>query len=264
MSNKNMLIVVEGGKTEKRFFTRLSEAFHLPLDIFAFEKNIYMLYAKMKQYHFQADLRDVLLEDCHDQSLIEQLNKTFAYTYLIFDFDAHHHWKEEEDTPLEQLISRNIAQLSEMLCYFDNETDPSKGKLYVNYPMMESYRDCAAFFDDDYQYRFVKSQEISEYKSIVDARGLLKQSVQSYRANDFMQLARMNVFKLHMLSGGSWAPLAYRDYLALSAGDQILKKEEELISSERLISVLNTASFFPLDYYGNKDGFYDFVVQNNR
>ncbi len=29
--------------------------------------------------------------------------------------------------------------------YFVDETDPTIGKLYINYPMMESYRDCDEF-----------------------------------------------------------------------------------------------------------------------
>ncbi len=37
-----------------------------------------------------------------------------------------------------------------MVNYFVDETDPSIGKLYINYPMMESYRDCDTFFEEDY------------------------------------------------------------------------------------------------------------------
>ena len=34
-----------------------------------------------------------------------------------------------------------------MLDFFNDETD--QGKLFINYPMMESYRDCDAFFDEN-------------------------------------------------------------------------------------------------------------------
>lgn len=134
----NILIIVEGSKTEPNFFNRLSDVFGLKFDIYCLETNIYSLYKKMKEIDFNGDIKDVLSEIHQDKK--EMLSKKFAYTYLIFDCDAHHSRKNESRTQ-EEIVLDNLAKLSEMAKYFIDETDPSKGKLYINYPMMESYRD---------------------------------------------------------------------------------------------------------------------------
>lgn len=51
--------------------------------------------------------------------------------------------------------------------YFVDETDPSVGKLYINYPMMESYRDCDDFFDENYKSTMVSLPAILSYKKDV-------------------------------------------------------------------------------------------------
>lgn len=127
----NILIIVEGSKTEPNFFNRLSNVFGLKFDIYCLETNIYSLYKKMKEINFNGDIKDILSEIHPDKK--EMLSKKFAYTYLIFDCDAHHSRKNESRTQ-EEIVLDNLAKLSEMAKYFVDETDPSIGKLYINYP----------------------------------------------------------------------------------------------------------------------------------
>ena len=49
-----------------------------------------------------------------------------------------------------------------MIDFFNNETE--NGKLYVNYPMMESYKDCDDFFDEQYQNREVSLKTLFSHK----------------------------------------------------------------------------------------------------
>lgn len=42
----NILIVVEGQKTEPLFFKRIADVFHLDFDIYCLKTNIYTLYTK--------------------------------------------------------------------------------------------------------------------------------------------------------------------------------------------------------------------------
>lgn len=58
----NILIIVEGSKTEPNFFNRLSDVFGLKFDIYCLETNIYSLYKKMKEIDFNGDIKDVLSE----------------------------------------------------------------------------------------------------------------------------------------------------------------------------------------------------------
>ena len=83
------LIVVEGGRLEPGFFEQLKKVFGLNLDLYCLEDNIYVLYNKMKEMGFNANLKDVLKEMAKDEKRKELLSQNFAYTYLIFDFDIH-------------------------------------------------------------------------------------------------------------------------------------------------------------------------------
>ena len=58
----NILIIVEGSKTEPNLFNRLSDVFGLKFDIYCLETNIYSLYKKMKEIDFNGDIKDVLSE----------------------------------------------------------------------------------------------------------------------------------------------------------------------------------------------------------
>ena len=99
----------------------------------------------------------------------EMLRKqgSFAFTYLIFDLDLQHY-----DLAQKNNIVRGIGDVKEMLQHFCDETDPTIGKLYINYPMIESFRDCASFFDNNYKNTVVSLQDITKYKKIVSERGL--------------------------------------------------------------------------------------------
>ena len=66
---------------------------------------------------------------------LEQFEDSDAFSeiYLFFDYDI----KKQDNNNRESLEIQN-AHIQEMLCYFDDET--GNGKLYINYPMVESIR----------------------------------------------------------------------------------------------------------------------------
>ena len=66
------------------------------------------IYKKMKEMGFNSNLKDVLLELHDNQKNRELLSQSFAYTYLIFDFDPHHTEEYEKDIPLKTIVENNI------------------------------------------------------------------------------------------------------------------------------------------------------------
>ena len=251
------LIVVEGGRLEPRFFEQLKKVFGLNLDIYCLKYNIYLLYKKMKEMGFNGNLKDVLLEVHDTEEYRELLSQNFAYTYLIFDFDPHHTEEYEKDVPLETIVENNINKVREMAEYFVDETDPTIGKLYINYPMMESFKDCDSFEDDGYLTREVDLSDIKQYKEIVGRRKMANKRIDGYSKSDFTMLTRQNVKKLGKIREVVDESIDYETYIQESNQSKVLQREIEFISSLRKIAVLNTSVFFALDYYGNKDGFYD-------
>ena len=223
--------------------------------------NIYDLYNQLKDYDFNCDIKD-LLPDVGNQveGMEEILQQKFAYTYLVFDFDAHHREIGEKEMDIDTIVHNNIAKLREMANFFTNETDPGVGRLYINYPMMESYRDCSSFFDEAYCDNTVAIEDISDYKKIAGRKSMASIHIGKYTRENFSDLTKMNIYKLHKLSKNIWGVITYRDYMELSEAANVLDCQTRKVSAERKVDVLNTALFIALDYFGNRDGFYDSVV----
>lgn len=256
------LIIVEGGRLEPSFFKQMQKAFDLNFDIYCLENNIYHLYNKLKEFNFNANIKDVLLETHNTEEYRKLLSQNFAYTYLIFDFDPHHTEEYEKSIPLENIIVNNIVKVCEMAEYFIDETDPTIGKLYINYPMMESFKDCDSFNDEQYLSRMVNLNDIKRYKQIVGSRKMANRRVDSYSKNDFTQLTLQNMKKLEKICKVFPETIDYETYLHKSVQANILKCEKEFIEFQKQIAVLNSSVFLVLDYYGNKDGFFDSIINN--
>ena len=245
------------------FIERLIQVYGINAELYVFHTNIYTLYQAMKEIGFAGDVRDVLisLPNMRDQDLKTLRNTRFAYTYLVFDCEAQHRERNEKALPVDSVAEKNMNQLLEMTDYFTNETDPSVGKLYVNYPMMESYRDCDSFFEDQYQSARICIDDIKDYKKLTGQKKIANRAVKAFSEEEFASLLRMNVYKLYSMLTGVWGPPVYRDYRILSEQIKIAAHEKELISSRRCIDVLNTTLFFLADYFGNQNGFYDKIMQ---
>jgi hypothetical protein len=53
----NILVVVEGNKTEPIFLKQLNEVYDLDYTIFCLSTNIYTLYKRVKELDFECDIR---------------------------------------------------------------------------------------------------------------------------------------------------------------------------------------------------------------
>lgn len=250
----NILIIVEGAKTEPAFFKRLSNLLNQKFEIYYLGTNIYTLYTRMKEIDFNGDLKAVLTEIHPEKRAV--LSKKFAYTYLIFDCDAHHP-KKIDTRNINEIVRDNFTKLAEMAEYFVDETDPSIGKLYINYPMMESYRDCDCFFDNQYAFATIKISDISDYKNIVSKRGLCNVRIDNYTKEQFLLLSLQNIYKLNKIIFNDWAKMSYDEYLQYSTAIELLLAERNIVNSNSEMAVINTSLFLIIDYYGNKNGFYD-------
>lgn len=258
---KNVLIIVEGKKTEPRFFERLNELFfESNLTIYCLETNIYSLYIKLKEYEFNANITDLLIEVHPDK--VEILKQNFAYTYLIFDCDPHHP-KKEDNRSIKEIVLDNFKKLEELASYFTDETDPTIGKLYINYPMMESYRDCDDFFDENYESTAININDVTKYKSLVHQKKLAGYSINKYTTSNFESLILQNLYKLNKISTNNWAKPSYNQYLKMVDSINVLNKEKEFVEKYNLIQVLNTSLLLVTDYYGNRNYFYDKLDKNN-
>lgn len=255
--NKRVLVIAEGVRAERNFLNSMKSALKFDHTFCCLQGNIYLLYKKMKEVDFNADVKSILME-LHPEYR-ELLDEKFAYTYLIFDMDPHH-TKKNDDRTIGAVVRDNCIAIQEMADYFVDETDPSVGKLYVNYPMLESFRTCDSTFDEHYRDEYVSLEGIESFKRYAGTKKMASKHLKDYTRSDFMCLTKQNIYKLNWVSSQAWDMMPYDLYLAKSQQSGILAEQVKLIDGDGRVAILNTSLFMILDYYGNRDGFYDSVM----
>ena len=165
-----ILFVVEGRKTERGLVSRMAEVFGLKAEVYSVNANIYALYQKVKDDPFAITV-EVLSEMRNSESDREVLSQDFTDVFLVFDCDAQHTLDPHERDRMsdKEIALRNLDVVRQMAERFDDSTDPQKGKLFVNSPMVESFRDCDDFSEDAYADR---AFPISSLVAMVTRRAL--------------------------------------------------------------------------------------------
>lgn len=262
IKKKKILLIVEGYKTEPKLFKRIQSLLNInneDFEIVTFNTNIYSLYKIIKDNNSYLNINDLLIERYPDKK--DVLDYKFLYTYLIFDLDPHHP-KRIEYRDIKNIVNDNLIKIKEMVNHFNDETDPTIGKLYVNYPMIESFKDSDSFFDLNYKDTNIDISLLSKYKETVSKKKLSNIRIENIKDNEFNMLILQNIFKLNYISSNNFKELKYNDYLKYSSQDFILDNESNIINTTNKVSVLNTSLFLVIDYFGNNNSFYDKFIQN--
>ena len=162
-----ILFIFEGKKCEPRLFETLKHLFFAkeaePF-VCTYNSNIYSLYSKLKGYDVFENvtasgntvtiLNDILQEN-GDDTLVDILEVNVSEIFLFFDYDF-----QESRLTLEE----NNRHIGEMLEYFNDETE--NGKLYINYPMVESVFYTKQLPDKDYLSYYVTREECHNFKAL--------------------------------------------------------------------------------------------------
>lgn len=206
-----------------------------------------MLYKEIKKYGFDINIVDFILSlpsiSIEDKEMIKR-EKPFAYIYLIFDYDPQHY-----DLSKPTNVNRGLNDLFEMLSFFNNETDPTIGKLYINYPMIESFRDCSLKDKESLKERKINLKDCSKYKEIVNKRGF-QTNIYKLTNENINYLINMNLCKANYILENKYEEPTYNEYMALISQENIFHKEKELILKEGTISILHASFFIFVDYFG--------------
>lgn len=252
--NNKILFIVEGER-DKQHANKIAKSMNIKASIFNVKANIYMLYDKLLADNFQLNIADALLElngvDDKDKEILRR-EAPFTYTYLFFDLDPHH-----SDNPK----VHNMQVVSEMLNHFDNETDDTIGKLYINYPMIESLWDYDQRNLDEYATRFVSMQSVKKYKEIVGERGT-PCNISKYDLKRYRLLALLNIKKANYIVNNIWGIPDYAVYLSDLTQKAIAVTEAKAVMSENKVYILNSFPLFMVDYWGK--GFYESLTKKSE
>ena len=157
-----VLLIVEGKHEKEKLLTRMLTSFpeiNIEIDnIWIYETNIYMLISKIIQEYgedwFEQDIDLPYLIGKAKQLPVRETKKNYTNIFLIFDYERHD----------PNFSEQNILRMQE---YFSSAEDV--GKLYINYPMVESYMDFSFPPDEALKSKTVSSlmQNGSEYKNTI-------------------------------------------------------------------------------------------------
>lgn len=244
----NVLLIVEGERLEPAFFAQWKTCHgETNLSFFPYRTNIADLYDRMAAEDFDCDIQVLLREKARNQEEKDLLSGTFAETYFIFDCELQH--DDGTQQPLDVRAQAMIGKLMQMAEHLNNETDPTRGKLYVNYPMMESFRDALTFDQDAYpNLPLIALENVKGYKTLVGSRPVCRMHLKDYTCENFESLTRMNVDRLRRLTNTPTWP-DYATFRRLSEQTHLVTLQQDFLAQNKAI-VLNSSLFFPIDYFG--------------
>lgn len=263
-----ILFVFEGTEREPTLFRTLEYLF-FPKDnqniICSFGNNIYNLYKRINgKDGFSEDLVSVLRQDSQNKpnNQLKDFSKTsdFSEVFLFFDYDCHNQNKTNTLTPSD--LNR---QLEELFSFFNDETD--NGKLYINYPMIESIRYTKQLPDSDYssytmpvtescdfktkanEFSFYKNFDFIEFRSGRRSKELripAKERIEEIR-NNWDLLKVQNVQKAHLICTGNKDIPVHKDAVEQQKifGSQLQK----YVNVNNTVAVLNAFPLFLYEYF---------------
>lgn len=234
-----ILFICEGEETERKFCNLIIDRYFIdnkkPKEYVAFGANIYSLYDEMSKDR-DLDIIELIREKAKlkkDMATYEKLTMGgFDEVYLIFDYDFH-------------APQYSFEKILEMAEFFDNETE--NGKLYINYPMMESFKHFKSIPDEDFNNYKISKEECLKYKKIVGDVSCIK------HFND-ITLPILGIMIKQVLDKYGFISKKklnnYETYLNEFSQSNLLHLQNKSLSKDGKIFVLNTSILWGLDYFG--------------
>ena len=251
-----ILFVFEGREREPGIYRTLAQLY-FPRNndniICSYGNNIYELYNDMMALDGAGDIVTVIKErqaKNGGNTLEGMRSSDFSEIYIFFDYDFQHaHLSLEE-------INRRLA---EMLTIFNEETE--NGKLYINYPMIESIWYVKELPDVNYPSYTVARAECCNFKRIAkefshydsfdfilfkEGAPLTKEKFLKVRDN-WEYLKQMNVCKANLLVKGENSMPRFKSDINQEA---IFNAQRELfVEKNESVSILNSFPLFLYEYF---------------
>lgn len=250
-----ILFVFEGNEREPRLYRTL-ERLYFPREndniICSFGNNIYDLYNELLAYGEGGDIVSLMRErlaDAGDATLDGIRSSDISEIFLFFDYDF-----QNSQLSLEE-INRRVR---EMLAWFDDET--GNGKLYINYPMIESIRYTRELPDADYINYVVSREECKDFKHMArdfsaynsldhllfkDGEVPTKEKYIKVKDN-WSYLKQMNVAKAHwLIMGENSLPVNKSMVNQLSIFDG---QVSHFVTPKSMVAILNSFPIFIYEY----------------
>lgn len=243
---KRILYIVEGLNDEPWLINKLHEScFGRDLDdfeVYVYETNIHQLAPKLVSNGVldeDLEIRLTLKSNEQDPQKKELLGHSYNEIYMIFDFDP-------QQCDNRKQAEEDFRCIRAMLQYYQ---DPILvGKLYINYPMIQSYKHHKCLPDRDFYKRTVSHSDVLHYKEHVNIESDPKLlDLRNYSYSTFISLAVHHLRKAFFILWGTFVDKDQNDYLNIDY-IKIFDYQVNLWLDEEKCSVLNTSLFLLIDY----------------
>lgn len=247
-----ILIISEGTNPDKKIIEHLLKIYknkNIQYQIETYDTNVYMLYEEIKK-EYRDDIEDLqIIPILRQKKASFKFNKdNFTEIYLFFDYDIHHNEFLGHENP--DILNE---QLKEMLTYFNDETG-DRGKLYINYPMVEAFFHVDLNDDSKLKDLHIDISLVKRYKATPELNKLKSQFNQNCEKFDFEKMnliCKQHIMKENFIINGSYIIPDYSNYCNLN---QAFIFENQLIKYINLnkISILSIFPRFIIDYFGEE------------
>ncbi len=242
---KKVAIIYEGEKTGENLFKNIIHHFFADrADVLILTlpaaANLYMLWTKLREDHFETDVVGVLKEMNSDISerLTGMQAEDFSEIYLFFDYDGH-----QNNIP-KKFAGKDV--LKEMLETFHNETE--LGKLYISYPMVEAIREISVEIQD-YKTFYLPLGECAFYKEAVG--GVSDYGDFRHITKEMWYIACNASRKRASIIVSYKEEESYRNFIENMSQEKIYDAQKEtFIQKNQTIGILSSIPLFLIEYYG--------------
>lgn len=130
--------------------------------------------------------------------------------------------------------------------YFSESTD--RGKLYINYPTVESFKHFKSIPDEEYLFRKIHIDDFNDrsYKQIVGEESCCT-DLRRYSREDFNYIISESIKKAEYIETQKLSENIRKSYANINE-KCLLERKNDTFEEEKVIPVLNTSLYFICDY----------------
>lgn len=232
---KKILVIVEGEKKEPEILRRVLDISGLKQrEIVSYKANIYDLYERLSSEYGdtidEVDIQEFLKEIHPDPESQTILDEKYTDILLVFDFDPQDN----------RYSSKNLIRLLEI---FNESTQ--MGRLYINYPMVESFYHFQSLEDDSFLDEMFSLAEISPgsiYKERVNKLTCIHH-LRDVHKRELAYMIRLILKKVNQICERGCEAAELADTLQDVADCQIRR-----LSAQQSMYVLNTCILYVYEY----------------
>ncbi len=232
--HKNILFIVEGEDTEPKLLKKIYKYMLVDeYEVYSYKTCIYELYEELDRDEY-LDILQLLKEKTtsdHDRRI---LSRKYAAIYLIFDFEPLYHRYDFE-------------KIKNMIKFFNESSE--NGRLYINYPAVESHRHLRMMPDNSFLELKVNETQIRRYKHFVSLNSDYT-DLNSYTYDIVLEMIAHHFIKYNYILYGDnrmstidqFRMLSYKEDIKIAEIQDALFKSED-----NSVLVLNTSLFYIID-----------------